>query len=161
MGYMASARGFTVTELLVVLSCTAIMVAAALPRLNDFREVVHRNNAEFQVVQHLRWLQAKAVEQGCRGILTVSNDNRSYSMGCDYIPFDESSSPDFDTLFSTYPLPGEVRINVDDTIVFNTRGQVINPAGNLQTRTLTLSYYASPFKTGTLRPTGFFDYNKE
>jgi Tfp pilus assembly protein FimT len=153
-------KGFTVAELLVVLAFTAIMAATALPRMSDFREVMHRNNAEFQVIQHLRWLQAKAVEQGCRGVLKVSDNKRVYSMGCDYIPFDDSPEPDFDTLFSSHPLPGEVRISSDDIIVFNTRGQVIDSSGNLQTRTVTLSYGAIPYKSGTLRPTGFFDYDK-
>jgi Tfp pilus assembly protein FimT len=153
-----NSSGFSIFELLVVLSFTAIMVAAAVPKMSEFRQVMHKNSAEFQVVQHFRWLQAKAVEQGCRGILIVSQNKRSYTMGCDYIPFDDSADPQFDTLLDTHHLPGEVRMDIDDIVVFNTRGQVINSQGNLQTRTVTLFYYSEPFKTGNLRATGFFDY---
>jgi Tfp pilus assembly protein FimT len=152
--------GFTILELLVVLSFTAIMVAAAVPKMSEFRQVMHKNSAEFQVVQHFRWLQAKAVEQGCRGMLIVSQNKQSYSLGCDYIPFDDSADPQFDILLDTHHLPGEVRMDIDDVVVFNTRGQVINSQGNLQTRAVTLSYYNEPFKTGSLRATGFFDYQK-
>lgn len=152
-------RGFSLQELLVVLVIMGIMSAVGLPHVAEMRNVINKNSAEMQVLQHIRWLQARSVEQGCRGLLVLESGNREYSMGCDYIPFQPEVEPVIETELASYYLPSNITMSLSTPLIFNTRGQSVDSAGTLQEVILTLSLSGSSYNTGTIRPTGFFEIN--
>ena len=157
IAHFSSENGFTVLEMLVAFAITLIVVSTALPRVQALLAVMNRSNAEVQIMQHIRWLQAKSVEEGCHGIFQISSDNKSYSLGCDYVTYSTSATPAADTVFESYYLPNEITITSDASIIFNTRGQIIDYEGNLNTRTISMYHRGTLFQTGTIRATGFFE----
>ncbi|HMO17427.1 MAG TPA: prepilin-type N-terminal cleavage/methylation domain-containing protein [Oligoflexia bacterium] len=154
-----SQSGFTAFELVIVMLITSILASVAIPKIGELRDVRHRSAAKFQVSQHLRWIQAKSVEQGCRGLVKISPNGKRYELGCDYIPFDSNDDPSIETKFSEYELPGGVSISTDNPIIFSTRGQSIDQNGGHRTVTVKLSIHSKIYETGILRASGFYDYD--
>ena len=150
--------GFTILELLVAISITVVIGAFALPEVGAWYEILDKQNAQIQVLQDLRLAQATTVEQGCQGVLTLDAAGESYTFGCDYVPFDSSPPIAADSNLFTSTLPPKVTISVDDQILFNSRGQIVDDQGFLSSRSVTLSYNESPFLSGTLSATGHFDF---
>lgn len=140
----------------------SIMLYTAVPRVSQLLESFSKRDAEMMVLQDMRLAQATTVEQGCQGIIKVNADRKSYSFGCDYVPFSTLTPPVYDTSIFVRLLPAKVRVSVDSDIIFNSRGQAVDSTGAMVTRTLTLrvvdSGVESTFNTGTLRATGFFTY---
>ena len=153
---------FTVIELITAMGVSAIFFFVASPRLGDLLMSFDKRNAEMLFIEDIRLAQAISVEQGCQGVMTISEDGTRYSFGCDYIPYSEESPPVMDTQSFARNLPSGVQISADGLIMFNSRGQAIDENGALNTRLITLSVTrsgeASAFNTGTLRATGFFTY---
>ena len=156
-------RGFTLLELLSVILISSLVVGSAMPVSSALYDSFNKRSAEVQVLEDLRRAQATAVEQGCQGILTFSEDNRVYTFGCDYVPYSEADPPVWDSSLFVRRLPSRISMSADDLIIFNTRGQVVSTEGDLDTRTISLMVYEDghvvTFATGTLRPTGFFNFN--
>lgn len=155
-------RGFSVLEMILVLIIFAILGAIGIPAYKSIYTAFNKRNAEIQVLQDLRLAQATAVEQGCMGIWSILDEGESYSFGCDYVPYSGSLPPVADTeLFYRY-LPNWIRLAIDEEIIFNSRGQVVDELGFLTTRSLTLSASEGAgyqeFNSGTLTATGFFAY---
>lgn len=157
-----SNAGFTLAELLMTMALFATISLIAAPRVSELLESFSRSNAEMQVLQDMRLMQATTVEQGCQGIVSIAADGKSYSYGCDYVPFSAVSPPVWDSVRFTHSLPPKVTVATNGQIIFNSRGQAVEESGALATRTISLSLnkYGAPvvFNIGTLRPTGFFSY---
>ena len=155
-------NGFTVLELMVVVSILAVVSLIAVPKVQELLEGFDKRDAQMALLQDLRLAQATTVEQGCQGILKIASDLRGYTYGCDYVPFSTVSPPAWDATKFTRRLDSNVRISADNVIIFNSRGQVIDETGALTSRTITMSVAGNgtptTFNTGTLRATGFFSF---
>lgn len=155
--------GFTLLELLVTVALVSIISYAMALYFDSIYDSINKRNAEVQVLHDLRYAQALTVERGCRGIFTVAADYKSYTFGCDYVPYSTANPPVSDSNLFTRDMPSGVLMSVDALILFNSRGQVINSSEALQTRYVTLKIVVgstqTTFNVGTLRPTGFFTYS--
>ena len=156
-------RGFTVMELMISVVILAILARSAVSMTTSTLDSADKSTSEVQVVQHLRRAQATAVTEGCRGIFSISNDARSYSFGCDYLPYSTATPPVADTAFFQYYLPQGITISTSGLIILNSRGQSEDESYVLTTRTVSLTstqgLNTAVFATGTLRATGFFSYD--
>ena len=152
-------RGFTLIELLISMVLVSILAGIAIPNMYKLSDAINKRNAELQVLHDLRYAQATTVEQGCKGIFTVSSNGKSYTLGCDYVPYSSLSSPVADRTLKVQSLPAGISLSVTAPIYFNSRGQVTDSYGVLITNTIVLKADGVAFSTGTLRPTGFFEFS--
>lgn len=151
--------GFTVIELVVAFAILAIVAVGAVPAASELYDSFNRFTAETLVIEDLRRAQLTTVQEGCQGIFKMSADGSEYQFGCDYVPFSTSASPAIETTLFTRELPARVTMSTDATVIFNTRGQVIGSDGYLTSRTVTMYISGSQYNSGTLRPTGFFEFD--
>lgn len=150
-------------ELIVAITLMSVIGAVATPRFSEMMDSFRRSTVRVQLMQDLARGQAVAVQQGCRGIMVIASNGKSYTFGCDYLPYDTATTPTYDTAMFTTKLPNKITIGTDERVIFNTRGQVVDKDNILEPRTITLyltqNGTAGAFANGTLRVTGFFGYN--
>jgi prepilin-type N-terminal cleavage/methylation domain-containing protein len=155
--------GFTLFEVLAAMLILAITSFIAIPQFLSLNTSVTRMDVRLQVMQDLRRAQAEAITQGCRGIVTIAPDNKSYTFGCDYLSYDTTIPPVADSQSFIRYLPNLFQISADDTIIFNSRGQSVDPFDVLENRTITLSDSSTgtlrSFATGNISGIGMFDYD--
>lgn len=155
--------GFTVFELMVAIVITALVAYAAIPRFDELNASMERMNVRKNVLLDLRRAQAETVTHGCRGIFKIAANLRSYSYGCDYLAYDTANPPSADGIIFSRTLPTNFYISSDQIIIFNSKGQIVDEAAFIDSRTVTLSENTSGptvvFATGTLLGTGLFEYN--
>jgi prepilin-type N-terminal cleavage/methylation domain-containing protein len=160
MNSVQKQKGFSLLELLVVIVILAIISAGSISQLGELGSSFNRWNSRTYIVQDLRYAQTKAISEGCRAIFQIADDAKSYSFGCDYLPYDYSAPYNNDTTFFTRLLPGSIEINSDATIIFNPKGQIINSTGDLDTREVNMTYYdgeeEKTFITANILATGVF-----
>ncbi len=71
--------GFTVSELLAVISIVSILAAIAVPNFNAQREVYRLNGAARQVLGDLMWARTKAVQENNQFVVSFPN-NTTYTI---------------------------------------------------------------------------------
>lgn len=77
-----SQHGFTLIELMIVVSIVGILVAIALPRYEEYVQRTHLANAKNALLQTAQWMERSATAQGFYppaaavppGVLTVEGD---------------------------------------------------------------------------------------
>jgi type II secretory pathway pseudopilin PulG len=154
--------GFTTLELFATMTIFALVLFLAAQQVSELLNSYNRRNAEMVLLEDMRLAQATTVKEGCHGILQIASDGKSYTFGCDYVPCSEEYPPLIEKQFFTRRLPRQTRVESDEIVMFNSRGQCIDDSESLATRTITLrsgvgSEYQT-FNTGTVRSTGFFSY---
>lgn len=156
-------HGFTLFELLIAISILAITAAIALPNYTELNASIERMNVRQLLLQDLRRAQAESVTHGCRGIFKIAANNRSYNFGCDYLNYDTSSPPSADSTIFARNLPIYFYAASDMTVIFNSKGQIVDEFGFLDSRQITLSENSSgslvDFATGNILGTGVFEYD--
>lgn len=156
----AKERGFSFPDLLVSISIMAILATQAIPQFSGFASSFDRFNARSYLIQDLKRAQAEAITQGCREIFTIATDGKSYSYGCDYLPYDTNSIPQADSISFTRHLPGNMTISADALIIFNSQGHAVDASGSMSNVNITLYDDSGPsitaVATGTLLGTGVF-----
>ena len=152
-----SERGVTLMDFLVTLSIFLILTSVGVTHLPEFIESFEKKNAKEQVQGDLTLAKVKAVNEGARAILSISSDGSVYTLGLDYLPLSTDSPPAVDEVVFTRALPRRVSVSVDQTLIYNTRGMVVDESSDLTTTTLTLNYRDTAFMTLTIYPTGSFD----
>lgn len=157
-----SQSAFTVFELIVTISLSAIVAVVAIPRFSDINSSMQRMNVRNNLLLDLRRAQAESVTQGCRGIFKIAPNFRSYTFGCDYLDYDTAIPPSADNLIFSRTLPTNFFINADKTIIFNSKGQITDEYNFIDSRSVTLSDNASGptvvFAQGQVLGTGLFEY---
>jgi prepilin-type N-terminal cleavage/methylation domain-containing protein len=160
MNNLKSQDGFSLLELIVVLVILAIVSATSVAHIGDLGSSFNRWNSRTYIVQDLRYAQTKAISEGCRAIFDIAADAKSYSFGCDYLPYDYSTPYSNDVTFFTRVLPGTIEINTDDVIIFNPKGQIVDGTGDLTTRVVNMTYdddgEEKTFLTANILATGVF-----
>lgn len=79
MNTAARSRGFTLTELMIVLAVAAVLVAAALPSYNDFVRNQRVKTASFDVFSSLIYARSEAVTRN--GSVTVTPTAGNWASG--------------------------------------------------------------------------------
>lgn len=157
-----SEDGFSALELFVVLAILALVIYVAAPRFQELSGSSERFAARAHLLEDIKNAQAIALTQGCRGIFTIANDNRSYNFGCDYLSYDTNDPPVADEISFTRELKGDVTLSADRLIIFNSRGQTVNSTDQVVNVVLQLESKKQGsrqvFATGLLLGTGVFSY---
>lgn len=149
-------------EFLVALSISSVVAYITIPRFTEINASMHRINARKFVLLDLRRAQAETVKNGCRGIVTIAANSNSYTFGCDYLAYDTNVPPQADVIIFSRTLPNSFFISSDDTIIFNSKGQIVDELGFIDSRQITLSESAhgpmNQYATGQILGTGLFEY---
>lgn len=160
---LKSEDGFNMIEIVVTLSVAVILASTAVSQFTEINTVFDRWNARTLLLQDIRFAQAKSVTQGCRGVIEIAAGGNSYTFGCDYLDYDTSAPIEADVDFLTRTLPNDINFSSDDTIIFNPKGQIIDPTGALDSRSLTLTdtggESSSVFSTAQIYATGVFVFD--
>ncbi len=155
--------GFTVLEVLVVLTLIAIVTGVGIPAFTGLSSAFDRANARAYILQDLKRAQAESITKGCRGIVSIDADNTGYSFGCDYLTYDVAATPSADEVSFRRNLPTGITVAATSNLIFNSRGQAIDANYILNNVTLTLtdsqSGTANNFASGILTGSGVFAYN--
>ena len=148
--------GFSITELLVVFLIGGILAATAVPSYFSFRGSIARSTAVNQLEVDFRRAKVEARKTGSRVILSVGVGGKSYTFGTDSAPYNDPVASDA-TLFST-DLPSGVTLEVDDTIIFDPRGRLIDSTGALNQRGTVLKQDGTTFAQHSIYASGFIDH---
>lgn len=148
-------NGFTLLELLVACSIFAILIALAVPANDDLRDSFSRNIALNMLINDIAKAQSISISTGSRGILTTTNNGTGYTFGLDIFPYNNSFEAE--TVEFTRTLPNAIALNIDENVIFNPRGLVINTSELLVSRNLSLECRGAQFKSLTLFPTGVIE----
>ena len=152
---MMNEKGFTISELLVGMVIVSIIAASSIAFFSDLGPSFDRWNSNIHTLQDLRFAQTLAITEGCRVIVDIADDGKSYAIGCDYLDYDYVAPHDTDKVFLNRTLPDSITLTADTTIIFNPRGQCIEANGNLDSRSITLtSSDSDSFLNASILPTG-------
>lgn len=152
---MNNQSGFSIVELLVGMVIMSIVAYSSVSFFSDLGPSFDRWNANIYALQDLRYAQTLAISEGCRVLITISEDGQSYSIGCDYLPYDYSQPYATDHVFLNRALPNSVSFASDSTIIYNAKGQCVSSSGDLTTRSITLTSSKSGlFLNASILPTG-------
>ena len=154
-------HGFTLVELLAVLTVLGVLIAVAQPWLAEMKASFDRKNARQGFEVDLRRARAQALSKGVRVIISLAPDAKSYTVGSDVLPYDTVSG-NYDTVLFVTNLPEHVTLGfsgagTDATkLIFTSRGFLSDIAGNRNTsqKIATLSYQGVSFATATVYPVG-------
>jgi prepilin-type N-terminal cleavage/methylation domain-containing protein len=153
---------FTLLELIVTLTLAAILGRVAAFEFPALMQSYNRMDARAQLVQDIKRAQAESITWGCRGIFKVDSDRRGYTFGCDFLDYDTNIPPTADKIFLERDLPDRIYLSVSGPVIFNSRGQAVDPYGDINNVELTLyeSGRELPVAQGVLLGTGVFGYDE-
>jgi prepilin-type N-terminal cleavage/methylation domain-containing protein len=150
--------GFSLFELLVVLTLGVILTGMALPEYRATRDSFSRLDAPRQLDFHLRRARSEALASGSRVIVASADSAGGYTVGHDYYPYSANATTD-DT-FLHEALPSGVTATFSRTIIFDTRGFLIDSAGLPVTATVTFNLRGAAFGTATISSIGVFSFSE-
>ena len=154
---MRSDRGYTLIEVLLGVLLMSLMLALAVPSLWEFQRSAVRVGIERQLMADLQRLRADAGARGTRGVLIIAADGRSYAFGLDWIPF--NTPPTTDDGPVERRMPDGISIEPESTLIFDSRGYLIDFDGRSASAALTLSDEGYGFAAGTVMPTGAVEFD--
>ncbi len=109
-----SHRGFTLIELIMVMTLLVVVVAVAAPSLAGFFRGRALNSEARRLLALTRQGQSRAVSSGVPVVLWVDSAHRAYGLE------EDSSYTDKDTKALEYKLDGNVSVEVGSTITAST-----------------------------------------
>ncbi|RMG39204.1 MAG: hypothetical protein D6719_13815, partial [Candidatus Dadabacteria bacterium] len=116
-------------------------------------ELMARQQFEFSVMR----ARAEALANGTRVVFQTNTDGSVYKFGTDKLPFNDPAS--YDQLIFSDSFKGDVKLTLNDTLIFNSRGYVVDQDDQLNSVSVTLKRKGKTFCTGTIYATGFLDYS--
>lgn len=162
--HIRNKRGYTLIELMVCVSIAAACGFGAVIYYPDLMQSYHRLDARTLLIHDIRRAQAEAITAGCRGILTVASDNKSYSYGCDFLSYDTTIPPAPDSTLFVRSLPANIIMTNTGTVIFDSRGRAVDTSGIMNTVNVHLidvsGSSSNHFATGTLFGTGAFTFSE-
>lgn len=147
-----SEGGMTLLELLVAMGLFSILAFAGALQFGELVGSFNRNNARHDLEFDISRIRSEAGAEGTRVVLVVGATRTSYSIGFDRLPY--ASPPVIEVPLFRRNLPNDVTITGTQPLIFDSRGYVINEAGQLTNTVLTMSYQGRPYLTATVYPTG-------
>lgn len=152
----ASQSGFSILELLVAMMILVVISSVAFANAPEVMRSFKQNNLrrEFEFV--LRRAKSEAAQEGTRTILAFENAGASYSVGFDYLPYNDPVAAD--EVFLSRAFGDDFTISSDQTIIFDSRGYLVDETGQLTQTFLTLYQQGQYLVTGQIFSTGFLNY---
>ena len=152
-----SVSGISVIEVLVTLMIFSLISLIAVPGFAELQNSFNRNNAKKQLEFHVKRARTESITKGTRGILSTTSGG--YSFGFDYLPY--SDPPIADEVLFSATLPHDITIFVNDNIIFDSRGTLVDMDGLPNFLDITLNQYNKKFCIGKLLTTGILSYQCE
>jgi len=144
--------GMTLLELLVAMGLFSVLAFAGAVQFGELMGSFNRNNARHELEFDVSRIRSEAGAEGTRVVLVIGADRSSYSVGFDRLPY--ASPPVIEVPLFRRNLPNDVTVAATQPLIFDSRGYVINEAGQLTNTVLTLSYQGTSYLTATVYPTG-------
>lgn len=132
-----SESGITIVELLVAVSISALLMGSAVIQYSEISDSFNRQDAKQHVEADIARARAEALSEGALGILSIASNGKSYSVGFDRLPY--SSPPSPDETFFIHELPNKITFGTSNSIIFNSRGYLVDET--LQLSNSTLQFY--------------------
>lgn len=149
-------------ELVVVIGMLSIVGYFTLPHVPALSGVFDRSNARAFLMHDIKRAQAQAITQGCRGIIEIATNGKSYRYGCDFLSYDTSINPAPDVTSFMRNLPNNIVMTASSPLIFNSRGQAVDRDFIINSVTIELVDASLgegvPFAQGLLTGTGVFNY---
>ncbi len=156
-------NGFSLLDLMVAVSIASILGAIGIINYSESSISLNKISVISDFDQDIRLAQLQSVNEGGRGILNIAANGESYSFGYDYLAYDAAAPITYDTLVFTTNLPEFITIASDVTIIFDSKGRLINEFGTYNSANITVydhsSGSAQVFKTAVLSSSGVTTWN--
>lgn len=137
-------KGFTLLELMVVLSLTAILSVVGVSQLATMNSNAENSMAAQLFSTDIMRAKFEASSRGCRVIVKQAANGLSYTIGPDCSPY--SAVPTADSILTIRFLPTNMLLSMPVPIIFDSRGFHIDVNGALTTTSATLSRSGSVLK---------------
>lgn len=146
--------GFSLIELTVVLAVMALLALQAIPALLDMQLGIDQASARDILEYDISRTKSEAVSSGARAILKMNTDGSGYTVGVDRAPV--ANPPTIEETLFTRTLPNDVFLNVamDVTIMFDSRGLVVDEFGEPTSIEATLQQKGDDFSPVFIYPVG-------
>ena len=143
-------------NLLAAVMLFLVMNSLATPYLAETTASFRRNEARSTIEADLIRARTLAAREGSRAILSISSDKESYSFGFDYAPY--SDPPTADSIEFNRNLPSNITVEATQTIIFNSRGMLVDTSATLTTTTMNLLFDERQFSQLSIYPTGAIEF---
>ena len=147
------AAGMTLLEVLVVLALLGITTASMAGGLVEWRASLNRKEARSFLEFDIKRMRSEATGRGSRVLLTINEAGTAYEVGVDYAPF--SDPPAQDLLLFTRVLPRDITIASAQTLMFDSRGFLVDSGGTPATAGVSVNEHDEPFFVAQVFPTGY------
>ncbi len=144
--------GFTLLEVVVVLLIMSTISAIGVSQLAELQSSFARNSARREFLHDLMRTKNEALSAGARAIIQVAADGMSYDVGLDYLPFSNPAVSER-ALFKR-DLGLGVSMSTNQTIVFDSRGFLVNSSGAITSTNVSFLNNGSSYYSATIYPTG-------
>lgn len=148
--FFKTSGGFTLVEMLVVVSITGIISGVVAYYYGDFSNSFASNQARQTFEGDILRSRNEAVSTGARAIFTL--DSTGYTVGIDYIPFSAGLTADKTIMRRT--LPKGIALTLSQPIIFDSRGYLISSAGSYTSTVCSMTVSGKPFYSKTIYSTG-------
>jgi prepilin-type N-terminal cleavage/methylation domain-containing protein len=146
----ASARGFSLLELVIVVAIALVVIAMAIPGINNALHYYSLRSAVSSLTGAIQSARYQAIFHGCRYQLVFTQSSYSYTVANE-VPVAGSTtcSATYGTASAAIPLMGtNVTLGGNSTLQFLPNGQVTSTVGPTSPITFTLT--RSGFTTETI-----------
>ena len=147
-GIMGDFRGFSIAELMTVVSLIGILAAIGIPSFLSFQPSMRLNGAARELLGKLMWARAYAVQNNNTSVVTFLTDHSfqifNDSNGNGSVDADETITIDLQTEYA----------DVTFTLSGSSSSPVFNGRGTASTDTTVTISNSSGSKTVEVRPTG-------
>jgi len=147
-----SINGFSLAEMLVAVAIIGIVAGMFVQQFSDFQGSFKRSDAKQTFESDVLRIRNEAVSKGARALLVLNSTGDGYTAGLDYVPYSSSGSID-NTIFQR-SFPYGVTATLSQSIIFDTRGYLIDLSGTFTTTAVTMMLDGNTFYTPTVFTTG-------
>lgn len=149
--------GFSLIEFLTTIAIMGIMFIIAVPSFREMQASMDRGRAIRQFEADIRKIQGIALSRGLRAIIVLDGSGSFYSIGLDYAPYSDTGVPD--EIISRAAFPANVSLSVGDSIIFDSRGYLIDTDGNFSSTAIEMRQNGESFLSGNIPSNGFISFD--
>lgn len=154
---LRSENGFSLLEFMVTVCIASILAAIGIPQYLALQRTFAHQTAVKEIEFAVRRARAEGLAHGGRAILATQNSGERYIIGIDSAPFSSTNTPDY--LLVTKDLASGTSLTLADELVFDSRGFLIDSAGDPSNATLTFYADETLFCSGTVFPTAVMQFD--
>jgi len=150
-------HGASIIEILASVSILTTMIATGVPQTTALWETFEGSKAVKQFVINVRRARIESLTAGTRGVLKVDVDADGFSFGIDAAPYSNPALSDYSVFREN--LGESITLNTSDTLIFDSRGFLVDVDGDPTTAAFSISVKGDLFASGTISSSGRVDIN--